>query len=77
MIPQMSVRCLSMRLFLTISVAMLGAILLFLGFSRVSPPSFYRSATGHSSFGGDSLQHVANKTLGVSTTYIYLTVTIR
>ena len=69
--PQMSVHWLNIRLFLTIFVALLVAIFLFLGLSRASPPPFYRSAKGPSSFGGDSLQHVFNRTLGVSTIDFY------
>ena len=70
----MSVHFLNVRFLLTTSVALLGAILLFLGFSRTFSPPFYRSANGPFSFGGDSLQHVFNQTLGVSTTDIFSTV---
>lgn len=62
----MSVHWLNIRLGLTIFVALLGSILLFLGLSRASSPPFYRSAKGPFSFGGNSLQHVFNRTLGVS-----------
>ena len=67
----MSVHWLIKRLFLPFSVALLGAILLFLGFSRTSPSPFRRPANGPFSSGGDSLQHVFNQTLGVSMTDAY------
>ena len=67
----MSVHSLNIRLFLIISVALLGAILLFLELSRTSSSPFHRSASGPFSSEGDSLQDVFNQSLGVSTTNIY------
>lgn len=74
LLSQMSVQRLNIRYFLIISVALLGAILLFLKFGRTSPSPFQRSANGPLSFGGDSLQDVFNQTLGVSTINIYFIV---
>ena len=68
----MSLHSFNIRLLLIISLALLGVIILFLGFSRTIAPTFYPSANGPFSFGGDSLQDVFNRTLGVSTTEIYL-----
>ena len=68
MIPQMSVHWLNVRLFLTLFVALFGAIILFLRFSQTSSLSFHQQANGPFSSGGDSLQDVFNQTLGVSTT---------
>lgn len=68
----MSVHYLNKRLFLTVtvSVALLGTILLSLRFTRISPSPSHRSANRPFSSGGDSLQHVFNQTLGVSATDI-------
>lgn len=70
----MSVHYLNIYLFLTISVALLGVILLFFTFSQLSPLPFHRSANDPFSSGGDSLQHVFNQSLAFSTTDIYSTV---
>ena len=70
----MSVRYISMRLFLTISVGLLGAITLRFALSRISRPSpFHSSANDSSSFDGGRrlLEDVFNQTLGVSTTRVY------
>ena len=72
----MSINSFNIRLLLTISVALLGAALLFLGFSRTFSPPFYQSTDARFSFAGDSLQHVFNRTLGVSTIEIYSTVAV-
>ena len=72
--PQMPVHWLNIRLVLTIFVALLGTIFLFLGLSRASPAPFYRSAIGPFSVRESSLQHVSNRTLGVSTNYFHSTV---
>ena len=69
----MSVHYISMRLFLTISVGLLGAILLLFAFSRISPSApFHSSANDSSSFGGgrNLLEDIFNQTLGVSTTHV-------
>jgi len=62
----MSLHYLNVRLFLTISIILLGAILLFLQFGRIFSLPFHRSANGSLLSGGDSLHHVFNQTLGVS-----------
>lgn len=64
----MSVNHPKIRLVLITSVTLLGAILLFLGFSRTFSPPSYPSTNGPFSFRGNSLQHVFNQTLGVSAT---------
>ena len=66
MIPQMFVHWLNIRLFLTISVALFRATILFLAFSRTSRLPFYQLANGPFLSDGNPLQHVFNQTLGVS-----------
>lgn len=62
----MPFRYLNLRLLLVISVALLGAILLFLQFGQNYSSPFHRSTNGPLSSDGDSLQDVFNQTLGVS-----------
>ena len=64
----MFVHWLNIHLSLIIPVALFGAIILSLRFSQTSSLPFHQPANGPFSSGGDSLQHVFNQTLGVSTT---------